>query len=626
MATTHRGQATDDRRQGTAHGRRWPPASRLAALAVVVVLVLAGIALPQVLNAYWTTNLILASTYAIATLGLTVVLGYTGQISLAQGAFYGIGAYVVALLTTRAGLDFWLALLAALLFSGLLGLLLGLVTLRISGHYLAMVTISFQVIVTLVLSNWVELTGGPDGVTGIVRPAFGPVNMMVDRNFLYLALAFLAVVAVALWLLKRSHWGRAMQAVRENELAAEVIGVPTFRTKVLAFVISAALGGLGGALYAVGSMYISPDTFEFGQSVTFLTMVLLGGAQWVIGSLFGAMGLTLLPQVLRSIPGSVYLAIYGVVVILVMVFLPEGIWGLLARLARRAQAIGDRRQATDRAALLPPVAYRLSPETGETSAPLLRTEAVAKRFGGVRAVDGVDLQVQPGDIHALIGPNGSGKSTLLNLLNAIYTPSSGRIWFRGLQIQNLPPHRIAALGMARTFQNIRLFRGLSVLDNVMIGADTLRYRGTARSAAASPVQVPRTLDVRRQALAALHFVGLTERAGELARNLPYGHQRLVEIARALAGEPYLLLLDEPGAGMNPAEKGELVALIRRLHERGLTVLLVEHDMSMVTEVAQTMTVLNFGAKIAAGRPQDIMTNKDVIDAYLGAEASEAVAR
>ena len=315
------------------------------AVAAVVVLVLAGIALPQVLNSYWTTNLILASTYAIATLGLTVVLGYTGQISLAQGAFYGIGAYVVALLTTRAGLDFWIALLAALLFSSLLGLLLGLVTLRISGHYLAMVTISFQVIVTLVLSNWVELTGGPDGVTGIMRPAFGAVNMMVDRNFLYLTLGFLAVVAVALWRLKRSHWGRAMQAVRENELAAEVMGVPTFRTKVLAFVISAALGGLGGALYAVGSMYISPDTFDFGQSVTLLTMVLLGGAQWVIGSVFGAMGLTLLPQVLRSIPGSVYLAIYGVVVILVMVFLPDGIWGILARLARRAQAGGGRRKA-----------------------------------------------------------------------------------------------------------------------------------------------------------------------------------------------------------------------------------------------------------------------------------------
>jgi branched-chain amino acid transport system permease protein len=263
---------------------------------------------------------------------------------------------------------------------------------------------------------------------------------------------------------------------------------------------------------------------------------------------------------------------------------------------------------------------------GETSSPLLRTEAVAKRFGGVRAVDGVDLQVQAGEIHALIGPNGSGKSTLLNLLNAIYTPSSGRIWFRGLQIQNLPPHRIAALGMARTFQNIRLFKGLSVLDNVMIGADTLRYRGMVRSAAASPVQLLRTLDVRHQALAALHFVGLAERAGELARNLPYGHQRLVEIARALAGEPQLLLLDEPGAGMNPAEKAELVALIRRLHARGLTVLLVEHDMSLVTEVAQTITVLNFGARIAAGRAEDIMTNKDVIDAYLGAEASEAVAR
>jgi branched-chain amino acid transport system permease protein len=409
---------------------------------------------------------------------------------------------------------------------------------------------------------------------------------------------------------------------------------------VLAFVISAALGGLGGALYAVGSMYISPDTFDFAQSVTLLTMVLLGGAQWVIGSVFGALGLTLLPQVLRSIPGSVYLAIYGVVVILVMVFLPEGIWGLLARLARRLggavvpaaaatsalpATAGSGADALDQQArsLIGTARDRLP---GETAGPLLRTEAVAKRFGGVRAVDGVDLHVQAGDIHALIGPNGSGKSTLLNVLNAIYTPSSGRIWFRGLQIQNLAPHRIAALGMARTFQNIRLFRGLSVLDNVMIGADTLRYRRTARSATASPMQVPHTLDGRRQALAALRFVGLAERAGELARNLPYGHQRLVEIARALAGEPYLLLLDEPGAGMNPAEKGELVALIRRLHERGLTVLLVEHDMSMVTEVAQTITVLNFGAKIAAGRPQDIMTNKDVIDAYLGTEASEAVAR
>jgi branched-chain amino acid transport system permease protein len=327
-----------------------------------------------------------------------------------------------------------------------------------------------------------------------------------------------------------------------------------------------------------------------------------------------------------------------------MVFLPDGIWGILARLARRlggatspaaatseppavwpAATAGPGAGAPDQQAHNASGAARERP-AGATSGPLLRTEAVAKRFGGVRAVDGVDLHVQAGDIHALIGPNGSGKSTLLNLLNAIYTPSSGRIWFRGLQIQNLPPHRIAALGMARTFQNIRLFRGLSVLDNVMVGADTLRYRRRARSAAASPMQVPHTLDVRRQALAALRFVGLAGRAGELARNLPYGHQRLVEIARALASEPHLLLLDEPGAGMNPAEKGELVALIKRLHERGLTVLLVEHDMSMVTEVAQTITVLNFGAKIAAGRPQDIMTNKDVIDAYLGAEASEAIAR
>ncbi len=588
------------------------PVSRatMGALGGGVVLVVLAIVAPQFLNGYWTTNLILAATYAIATLGLTVVLGYTGQISLAQGAFYGIGAYTVALLTTKANLDFWIALVAAILVSGALGLVLGLVTLRISGHYLAMVTISFQVIVTVVLSNWTPLTGGPDGVTGILRPLAGPIDMMIDRNFLYLTLAILLVVALAVMALKRSRWGRAMQGVRENELAAEVIGVPTFHIKVAAFAICSALGGLGGGLYAVGSMYISPDTFDFSQSVLFLTMVLLGGAQWVVGSIFGSIGLTILPQLLRSIPGSVYLAIYGLVVILVMVFLPEGIWGLVARLARRIAGPTAPTTVTEAEPLV------VAPPRAGAMGPLLRTEGLTKRFGGVRAVDAVDVAVQPGEVHALIGPNGSGKSTLLNLLNAIYTPTGGRILFHGRPIQRLAPHRIAAAGMARTFQNIRLFKDLTVLENVMIGADTLRYR---RGVGSKPHAA------RQQALAALAFVDMAHRSDELAKNLPYGHQRLVEIARALAGEPSLLLLDEPGAGMNPAEKGALVALIKRLHERGLTILLVEHDVSLVTEVSKRMSVLNFGRKIADGVPQEIMTNKDVVDAYLGTELTEVAA-
>lgn len=579
--------------------------SPLHILSFIALGALAGL-VPQYLNDYWITNLILAATYAIATLGLTVVLGYTGQISLAQGAFYGIGAYTVGVLTTRTTLNFWVALIAAMALTGVLGLLLGLVTLRISGHYLAMVTISFQVIVTLVLTNWSPVTGGSDGVTGIMRPTLGPIDFNPDRTFLYAALIMLFVVGLLLMLLKQSRWGRAMQAIRENSLAAEVVGVPTFRIKVTAFAISALLGGLGGGLYAVGAMYISPDTFDFSQSVTFLTMVLLGGAQWVIGSVFGAIGLTLLPQVLRSIPGSVYLAVYGLVVILVMVFLPDGIWGILTALGRRFGRPAPPRPTTGDLALAPPM---------HPGGILLRTDALAKRFGGVRAVDGVDLDVRQGEVHALIGPNGSGKSTMLNLLNSMYTPTEGRIFLHDHPIQALASHRIAALGMARTFQNIRLFRNLTVLENVMVGGDTLRYHRR------SGVAVRKT-PVRQQALAALSFVGMAQRGHELAKNLPYGHQRLVEIARALASEPQVLLLDEPGAGMNPSEKRDLVGLIGRLNAMGMTILLVEHDMGMVTSVSQRITVLNFGKKIASGQPREIMANQDVIDAYLGSDVVE----
>jgi len=388
-----------------------------------------------------------------------------------------------------------------------------------------------------------------------------------------------------------------MRAVRDNELAAETIGVHTLRTKVIAFTMSAVLGGIGGAFYAAGFSYISPDNFNFARSVEFLTMVLLGGAQSPFGAALGTVLLILLPEWLRFLK-NIYLAIYGISVILIMVFMPEGIWGLL-------------RNSWNKVRKPTPLAIRSVPALAldiklEHSTPMLKLENLQKHFGGLKAVDGIDLEVAPGTVHALIGPNGSGKTTSLNVVNGIYKPTAGKIALDGIDVTNLKPHDRAGLGMGRTFQNIRLFQTMTALENVMVGAQREN----------NPIESGREALTTR-AMAALQFVGIADRAHIVVRSLPYGTQRLVEIARALAGYPKLLLLDEPGAGLNQAEKQELVGLLKRLRGHGLTIFLIDHDMGVVEKVSDKITVLNFGKKIAEGTPQDVLRHPDVIAAYLG---------
>jgi branched-chain amino acid transport system permease protein len=547
-----------------------------------------------------------AATYAIAVLGLTIVLGYTGQINLAQAAFFGIGAYSVALGTTAFGLPFWVALGIGILLAAGAGAMLGLTSLRLGGHYLAMVTISFQTILTLVLTNWVAFTRGPDGVPNIRRP----VLLAESGPYLGLCIAALFVVAWFVWRLKITKLGRAMQAVRDNELAAGVVGVDAYATKVAAFTLSAVLGGFGGALFAGGFTYVSPDQFSFAESVVFLTMVLLGGAAAPAGAVLGTGLLILLPEWLRFLK-VIYLAVYGGAVILIMVFMPDGIWGYALTLWRKLRP----ERPVDLGFIAP---LALTKETAqEDGSVILSVRGLSKHFGGLKAVDGVDLTVRRNTVHALIGPNGSGKTTLLNVLNGIVRPTAGTVTLNGVDITRLPPHRRAGHGLGRTFQNIRLFGAMSVLDNVMVGAErpysvpTLpRERGTVGRGAG---------ELERHALAALDFVGIAARAGARVGSLSYGHQRLVEIARALAGSPNLLFLDEPGAGLNHVEKDELVRLLKRLKGRGLTVLIIDHDMAMVEQVADHITVLNFGKRIADGTPSEVLRHPDVIAAYLGEE-------
>jgi branched-chain amino acid transport system permease protein len=413
----------------------------------------------------------------------------------------------------------------------------------------------------------------------------------------------LALVGYFVWRLSDLRLGRAMRAVRDNELAAGVVGIDVFRTKVSAFAISAVLGGLAGGLFAGGFAYVSPDQFSFAESVVFLTMSLLGGVASPIGSAIGTALLILIPEWLRflkSIPG-LYLAIYGLSVILIVRYMPDGIWGFVRIATQRWHA-----KAKVHAAGL---ALQLAPATigGDI---VLDVKGLSKYFGGLKAVDGVDIAVRRGGVHALIGPNGSGKTTTLNVLSGLYRATAGRVTLDGTDITDMPPHQRAAAGLGRTFQNIRLFRSMTALENVVIGAERpgngLIGEGDDEA-------------LIRRAMSALAFVGLGTRANELISSFSYGHQRLIEIARALAANPTLLLLDEPAAGLNSSEKLELHELLKRIAAQGLTILIIDHDMALVAEAAQHITVLNFGRRIADGESVGVLRHPDVVSAYLGTE-------
>ncbi len=573
------------------------PSRSLIGHALYALLALSAVACAAVVktDGYVANILLQAATYAIAVFGLSVVLGLCGQINLAQAAFFALGAYAVGLGTADYNAPFWICLAAGMAVAFVSGGLLGLSTLRLGGHYLAMVTISFQQILTVVLLNAVALTHGPDGVSSIKRPDL----FASGQAYLALAVAILAIAGYLVWRLADTRLGRAMRAVRDNEIAASAAGIDVYRTKVAAFAICALLGGLAGGLFAGGFAYVSPDQFAFSDSIVFLTMALLGGVASPVGSAIGTGLLILIPEWLRflkSVPG-LYLAIYGLAVILIVVFMSDGIWGFIVRMLRRP--------ATAPAGPARPLV--LAP--ADSGAPVaLEVRGLAKYFGGLKAVDDVDFTVRRGVVHALIGPNGSGKTTTLNVVSGLYRATAGRILVDGVDVTALPAHRRTIAGLGRTFQNIRLFRSMTALENVMIGAER---RGNAQ------VEGGRAA-LETRARAALDFVGLGGRGGDIATSFSYGHQRLIEIARAIAGNPTVLLLDEPAAGLNSSEKKSLHDLLDKIAAHGRTILIIDHDMTLVAGVARHLTVLNFGRRIAEGDTVEVLRHPDVVAAYLGA--------
>ncbi|WP_062650210.1 branched-chain amino acid ABC transporter ATP-binding protein/permease [Streptomyces maremycinicus] len=583
--------------------------SRLAATGV---LVLAAWALPYGLGSYTVHVVNIALIYALLALGMGLAMGVSGQINLAQVAFFGVGAYAVAILTTHYGHGFWLSALLAVLATVVTGLFVGVPALRMQSHYLGIVTLGLA----LGFINWItnaHLTGGADGISGIPVPTLPGVDLSSEYLYYYLEVVVFALALLFGLFVVHTSLGRRLRAMRDDALAAGAMGAEIPFLRMTAFLLASLYGGLAGVLYSGLIRYVAPETFSIGNMFILLAMVIIGGRRSLVGCVVGAVGLTMVREWLSDFSTYAQLG-YGVVVVAMVVFAPTGLAGVPARL--RTLYARRRAQQPSRAELRPFTPYTVEERSGPDGV-LLSVEGVTQQFRGLRALDEVTLAVHRGEIRGVVGPNGSGKTTLFNVISGFYRATAGTVRFADADTTAARPYTLSLTGLARTFQNLRLFGQLTVRENILVALDRTRAHTIWQYALWQPGVLARERRLRARADDILERYGLVDFAEADPSSLPYGIQRRIEIARAMAARPRLLLLDEPAAGLNGEEVQQLIRIVRSIRDSGTTVILIEHNMGLVMSLCEKVTVLSSGKVIAEGTPQEVVSTPEVIEAYLG---------
>ena len=605
--------------------------------------------------------------YIILLFGLDIVVGYIGQVSLGHAALFGIGAYTAGVLYLQLDLPFWLTLPASIFVSAIFGGILALPALKVIGPYLAMVTLAFGTIVQILINEMSFITAGPVGIK-IPKPTLNGIPMN-EMEYFWVVGAFMIISLIVVDRFLKSQMGRAFEALRDSPIACDCMGVSVYRFKVIAFIISAGFAGLAGCLYAYSEQYVSPNTYNNELAVLFLLAIIMGGRKSRLGAVIGAAIIVLLPKLLDDITlfryvasiiaslmvvggglalikqlttpkrlaipllGTLSLAIFsfwldsisdwrlsifGIMILLVVYYLQNGIVGFAKSFY--AALVGKTRTSPGELIIIDEdskVDFISAVSNEASGEDLLHVKEILMQFGGLKALNNVDITVKRQTIHGLIGPNGSGKSTMMNVLTGIYIPTAGGVTYAGNNIVGKTSSEIALSGIARTFQNVQLFSEMTALQNILVGLHHTFNSNLLDIALHLPRYLKEEKAARNRAMGLLKFVGLEKLANEEARNLPYGKQRLLEIARALALDPKLLLLDEPAAGLTAPDITELLQIIRKIRDHGITFILIEHHMDVVMSVCDIVSVLDFGQKIAEGKPAEIQSNEKVIHAYLG---------